>query len=297
MAIRDETLRDYFRNFCAFPIADLREGRLDSGSEEFSAALVAVVAELKRASKDAPSSIEKLVTDLGLLESASHFPEIVRLRSRIEQIDLLVTFVTEMEDATRAEIRAQTTSVIKSISDDIQKMWAVLHPQEPIDSVHLYQPEAADKALDLALRFYGRKQLSLRLTLSEGHRNSLGLCVFLAFAKRDGTNIPLVLDDVVSSFDREHRSYVTDLLTQEFSDRQVFIFTHDYDWYVELRTRLPGKFWRFGILLPWKEPTVGIRWANNVGGFDLARELLASDPASAAAKARAVMDTQLAATA
>lgn len=138
-------------------------------------------------------------------------------------------------------------------------------------------------------------QLSPRLTLSEGHRNSLGLCVFLALAKRDGKGSPLVLDDVVSSFDREHRSYVTDLLSQEFSDRQIFIFTHDYDWFVELRTRLAAKLWRFKILLPWKEPAIGIRWANNAGGFDLARELLESDPASAAAKARAVMDTQLAA--
>ncbi|AWL92630.1 AAA family ATPase [Bradyrhizobium ottawaense] len=288
-------IKEHVSQVRALQIDALREGKLDASSTVFTKTIHCIADELEKAANHVPPSIEKLVADLGMLEAASHFPEILRLKSRIEQIGVLTNFITRMENETREEIKAQTKSVVKDISDDIQIMWAVLHPAEPIDGVHLYQPDGLDKALDIALRFYGREQLSPRLTLSEGHRNSLGLCVFLALAKRDGKDGPLVLDDVVSSFDREHRSYVTDLLSQEFSDRQIFIFTHDYDWFVELRTRLAAKLWRFKILLPWKEPAVGIRWATNAGGFDLARELLESDPASAAAKARAVMDTQLAA--
>ncbi|GAA0020708.1 AAA family ATPase [Bradyrhizobium diazoefficiens] len=294
-AITAEQIKEHVSQFRALQIEALREGKLDASSTAFTKSIHCIADELAKAANHVPPSIEKLVADLGMLDAASHFPEIVRLRSRIEQIDVLTNFIKSMENETREEIKAQTKSIVKDISDDIQGMWAVLHPAEPIDGVHLYQPEGSDKALDIALRFYGREQLSPRLTLSEGHRNSLGLCVFLALAKRDSNGGPLVLDDVVSSFDREHRSYVTDLLSQEFSDRQVLIFTHDYDWFVELRTRLAAKLWHFKILLPWKEPAIGIRWANNAGGFDLARELLESDPASAAAKARAVMDTQLAA--
>src|SRR5277367_1641829 len=62
---------------------------------------------------------------------------------------------------------------------DIGAMWKVLHPGEPIENVHLYMPDE-DKAIDIALRFHGKDQDSPRLTLSEGYRNSLGLCIFLA---------------------------------------------------------------------------------------------------------------------
>jgi hypothetical protein len=241
-----------------------------------------------------PPSIERLVAELKVLDAASFYPEINRLRDRLQKIVGLVTFLGEVEQEVREEIKSRTTATIGEISEDIQAMWTILHPREPIDGVHIYQFDDAEKSLDVALRFYGREQLSPRLTLSEGHRNSLGLCVFLALARRGSASRPLILDDVVSSFDREHRGFVVDLLTQRFSDRQVIIFTPDYDWYVELRHRLPAKVWRFSVLLPWREPIVGLRWAGHSGGFDLARDILESDPQGAAGKARGMLDTHLA---
>jgi hypothetical protein len=58
-----------------------------------------------------------------------------------------------------------------------------------------------DKAIDISLNFFGTEQESPRLTLSEGYRNSLGLCIFLSLAKSDPNGDPIVLDDIVSSLD------------------------------------------------------------------------------------------------
>src|ERR1700716_1596982 len=124
-------------------------------------------------------------------------------------------------------------------------MWKSLHPGEPIENVRLYLPDD-DKAIDIALKFHGKDQDSPRLTLSEGYRNSLGLCIFLAMAKREtDTDRPLFLDDVVVSLDRNHRGMIVQLLEDSFEKRQVLVFTHDRDWYAELRQQLDDNRWKF----------------------------------------------------
>jgi hypothetical protein len=173
-------------------------------------------------------------------------------------------------------------------------MWAVLHPGEPIEDVRLQVPEDTDKAIDLALRFYGKELESPRLTLSEGYRNSLGLCVFLAMAARDtACQAPIVLDDVIVSLDRGHRGMVIELLRKEFSDRQILLFTHDRDWYGDLRHQLDAKEWQFRALLPFDGPNQGIRWSYRTQSFDDARGYLKVRADVAANEARKVMDVEL----
>ena len=159
-------------------------------------------------------------------------------------------------------------------------MWEALHPGEPIENVRLYLPDE-DKAIDIALRFHGKDQDSPRLTLSEGYRHSLGLCIFLALAKREaGNDRPLILDDVVVSLDRNHRGMIVDLLTSQFADRQVILFTHDRDWYwyAELRHQLGGKQWGFKALLPYETPELGICWSEKTITVDEARANLKERP-------------------
>ncbi len=114
-------------------------------------------------------------------------------------------------------------------------MWAVLHPGHEIEDVRLRHPDETDKAIDIELKFFGVELKSPRLTLSEGNRNSLGLCVFLSMARRAEAEVPVILDDVVVSLDRDHRGMIVELLQKEFSHRQVVLFTHDRDWFAEFQ--------------------------------------------------------------
>ncbi len=106
------------------------------------------------------------------------------------------------------------------------------------------------------------EQASPRLTLSEGHRNSLGLCIFLAMASQDRSDRPLVLDDVVVSLDREHRAALVAILAERFAARQLLLLTHDRLWYDELRQQLPADVWSFHELQPFDGPEQGIRWGS-----------------------------------
>ena len=193
-------------------------------------------------------------------------------------------------------IRRRSESVIDTISADIESMWATLHPGEKIDGVRLVLPPDADKAIDVALKFHGLEQESPRLTLSEGYRNSLGLCIFLAMAKRvTDMDRPLFLDDVVVSLDRNHRGMIQELLEKDFSGRQVVILTHDREWYTELRHQLGrNNRWVFKTLMPYETPDIGIRWSHRTTTFDDARALIEERPDAAGNDAWKIMDVELA---
>ena len=114
-------------------------------------------------------------------------------------------------------------------------------------------------------------------------------------AKHDaGNDRPLFLDDVVVSLDRNHRGMIARLLEDEFADRQVIVFTHDRDWYAELRVQLDEKRYGFRTLLPYETPEIGIRWSHKTTTFDDARAHLKNRPDSAGNDARKIMDVELA---
>ncbi|MGJ8697388.1 MAG: AAA family ATPase [Verrucomicrobiaceae bacterium] len=91
---------------------------------------------------------------------------------------------------------------------------------------------AAAGGLQLAIQFLGlADSKDPRAFLSEGHLDSLGLCLFLAAVRI--FNPPgslLVLDDVLTSIDKEHRRRVGELLYSEFQDFQIILTTHDEHW-------------------------------------------------------------------
>jgi hypothetical protein len=257
--------------------------------------LLPLIEAAASASGSALPDVQQLSTAQRTVEAARGVIAATDDIAAIRRAEALISFVNTLQNGVREEIRVRSKSVIAEISADIQKMWAILHPGEAIENVRLYLPKAADKAIDIGLKFHGKEQESPRLTLSEGYRNSLGLCIFLAMAKREADkDRPVFLDDVVVSLDRNHRGMIVELLEREFAERQVIILTHDREWYTELRLLLDDKRWTFRALLPYESPSVGIRWSYKTTTFDDARAQLRERPDSAGNDARKIMDAELA---
>lgn len=287
-------LHEFVAAATAFDVEALRtdctEGRLSTVEQQCAP----IVRAADAASKNAPPEAAQLTTDKSSAEVAKAILVAAETRAAVERAETIVTFLRALENGVRAEILARTKRVINDITGDVQVMWSILHPDDPIENVHLYVPRDGDRAIEIGLRFHGQEQDSPRLTLSEGYRNALGLCIFLAMAKREAvTDSPVLLDDVVVSLDRNHRGMVVDLLNKEFSGRQVLIFTHDRDWYAELHQQLGGSRWMFKVLLPWEDPETGIRWSHNTSTFADARAHLHDRPDSAGNDARKIMDVEL----
>ncbi|MBI4681904.1 MAG: hypothetical protein HY757_02250 [Nitrospirae bacterium] len=293
--ISEGILVDCFTYLNGIDSETLRTSCTEVDLKDIEDKLVPIVEAAVTGSKDAPLDVRQLSNDKLTVDAANTVIEISEIAAAVTRTSVLVSFLDTLEQGIREEIRSQSEKVIDEISTDVQSMWSILHPGESIDDVKLYLPEDSDKAIDIGLKFHGVEQDSPRLTLSEGNRNSLGLCIFLSMAKREADNDrPLFLDDVVVSLDRHHRGMIQELLDKEFGQRQVILLTHDREWYTELRQQLDNNQWIFKALLPYENPNLGIRWSHKTTTFDDARALLIIRPDSAGTDARKIMDIELA---
>ncbi|SRR5579864_1186916 len=261
--------------------------------ENAEMALDTILNSAKKSESDAPLPLQQLLDDLKFIEKAKSLEEIRARSQLLSSVNLLNNRLETGEEAIRGHIRSEVEEIVSRCSSAIQGFWSVLHPNEPIDGLQLTTIE--DKAVEVQLKFFGKPQPSPRLTLSEGHRNSLALCIFLALADVSETeDIPILLDDIVSSLDRDHRGRVAHILIDKLGNRQILVFTHDREWYAELKSVLPQSKWSFCTLRPWSSPAIGIQLTQSKETFDDSRQFLAIRPESAGNAVRSIMDRECA---
>ena len=137
--------------------------------------------------------------------------------------------------AREASIQAVFTNISGTVLDYYKRLHDFGEGSESSECTALeLKPtsRAAAGGLRLAIQFLGlADSKDPRAFLSEGHLDSLGLCLFLAAVRI--FNPPgslLVLDDVLTSIDKEHRRRVGELLYSEFQDHQIILTTHDEHW-------------------------------------------------------------------
>lgn len=279
----------------------LNELKIDEDQDSFTKEKIAIIQRyiskiielIENEIKKTPPSVESLIIDKELVNAIKTIPEIKEITTKLKGTESLVQTLNKIEVSIQDELKTKTQGIISHLSEGIMSMWSFLHPGEPIENIHLNIPSSTDKAIDICLKFHGVDQPSPRLTLSEGHKNSLGLCIFLTIAKTNGLDTPILLDDIITSLDREHRSFVADLLLRDFSDRQILLFTHDREWFIELTHRLPQSNWKFMKLKTWDQPGTGLQWFETYKELDEATSILTTDAASAGNKARGIMDCDL----
>jgi len=123
-----------------------------------------------------------------------------------------------------------------SIKDRFVRLYKDLHGVDESGFDAQLKPDGA--ALNLDVDFYGRGVHPPHALHSEGHQDSMGLCLYLALAERltGGVIDLLILDDVVMSVDVDHRRELCKMLTKQFPKRQFFITTHDKAWATQLKT-------------------------------------------------------------
>lgn len=96
----------------------------------------------------------------------------------------------------------------------------------------------AGAGIDFQVDFHGRGISPPHALHSEGHQDSMGICLYLALAERltQGYIDLIILDDVMMSVDAPHRRQICHLLADFFKGRQFFITTHDPTWARQLQS-------------------------------------------------------------
>lgn len=124
----------------------------------------------------------------------------------------------------------------EAITEQFEEYYKTIHGEE-----NDFSPEISptETGLDIQVGFHGEGKHPPHALHSEGHQDSMGLCLYLALCDYlEGGDLPLImLDDVVMSVDAEHRRPLARLLKEEISsDFQILMTTHDELWYRHLKT-------------------------------------------------------------
>lgn len=124
----------------------------------------------------------------------------------------------------------------ETVKDRFVRLYRELHGMHEGAFAAELRPDGA--ALDLAVDFHGRGTHPPHALHSEGHQDSMGLCLYLALEEHltSGALELVILDDVVMSVDADHRRQLCDLLAHQYPDRQFLITTHDRTWAYQLKS-------------------------------------------------------------
>ena len=130
-------------------------------------------------------------------------------------------------------------SVLNGMYDQIRnrfkELYCILHDHEADTFDARLEPDRA--GLQFTVDYLGHGLNPPQALHSEGHQDTMGLCLFLALNGELTTPQMgmVVLDDVIMSVDAGHRKDVCRLLKDKFSDRQIIITTHDKVWSQQLK--------------------------------------------------------------
>lgn len=122
------------------------------------------------------------------------------------------------------------------VKDRFVELYRQLHGTDESDFDAVLASEGA--GVDLKVQFHGEGKHPPHALHSEGHQDSMGICLYLALAERltQGYIDLIILDDVMMSVDAPHRRQICHLLADFFKGKQFFITTHDQTWARQLQS-------------------------------------------------------------
>jgi energy-coupling factor transporter ATP-binding protein EcfA2 len=223
LIIDRETL-DRIADFCKKRIDKIKESRKGNLRDEIYDKLLL--------SQEAYLEIKKLKKQKESLERQQRSLELIYSEFLKKQKEALESFLTRF-------------------SNDINELYQFMNPDEKVEDIRLIPLEKDDELVGLTLefKFYKNSESPPQKYLSESHLNCQGIAFFLtsviAFNKK---NKFFILDDVISSFDTDHRKRFADLLIEKFSDYQVILMTHESNWFQLVRHSVRGKGWKVNTI-------------------------------------------------
>lgn len=121
---------------------------------------------------------------------------------------------------------------LKQVSGDIDLLYSKLHPGESLNTIKLALKEGLQGSLDITANFETKVSVPPQAYYSEAHLDTLGICIFIAFAKKYAAKSSLiVLDDVLTSVDSVHLDRFIDFIDDESSHfGHVVMTTHYRPW-------------------------------------------------------------------
>ncbi len=162
----------------------------------------------------------------------SQFNSINTNKIKAEELQTLVCSLAETLEIVETSRKEFIEAELESISEEVDRLYSSLHPDEQIGNIKLFLKPTAQNSLVLGGSFHTETQVAPQSLYSESHLDTLGVCIFIALAKKYGDeNTIMVLDDVMMSVDENHLDRFIELLHSESGNfGHVFVTTHYRPW-------------------------------------------------------------------
>jgi hypothetical protein len=192
-------------------------------------------AQMPQGWKDAEGVRHDLKKFVGTLKLAvQNYSENMRAQ---EEFDVLLPRLRRALEVVEEERRNFCDEILSKIADEVGRLYEAVHPGEGLSKISLELDPKRRASLAIGTSFYGAEVAPPQAYFSDSHRDTLGLCVFLALAALDGPETTiLVLDDVLASVDEPHVERLIEVLYEEaVKFRHCIITTHYRPWKQKLR--------------------------------------------------------------
>lgn len=157
-----------------------------------------------------------------------------------------ITFEALLADFIKRQEQALNV-FLEIFSKNINDYYTSMNPNEKVENIKLVSLKNDNEELvgiTIEYDFYDNTKSPPIAYLSESHINCLGLSFYLASVKAfNKQNKFFILDDIISSFDRPHRTRFARLLTIDFNDYQILLLTHEREFYELISSEVKSKGW------------------------------------------------------
>lgn len=153
-------------------------------------------------------------------------------KGKAEKLQALVGSLAETLIIVETSRKEFIETELDSISEEVDRLYSSLHPEEQIGNIKLFLKPNAQSSLVLGGSFHTETEITPQSLYSESHLDTLGVCIFIALAKKYGDeNTIMVLDDVMMSVDENHLDRFIELLHSESGNfGHILVTTHYRPW-------------------------------------------------------------------
>jgi recombinational DNA repair ATPase RecF len=220
-------------------------------------------------------------------ERLEAYREAKRQRARAKQESELAEKVLGAYNASSTEILGQ---IYRDVEKDFSEYYRVVNQDDESEFEGKLTPSLGKLGFDVD--FYGRGFFPPGAYHSEGHQDSMGLCLYLALMKHTlGENFTFaILDDVLMSVDAGHRREICTLLKTKFRHTQFLMTTHDPIWLQHMATERIITAKSSVHFRKWTVDDGPIVWEGGEVWDEIKRDLDQDDVPSAAATLRRYLE-------
>lgn len=187
--------------------------------------------------------------------------------SRIQtELEKLQEALNAQATVISVEIRKKVQTLLDKLQAPMNEIYKLIQGSGA-PPIHLELPPEDDtnqQRLNLVIDFAkNRSSVQPGGYLSDSQIHSVALALRMAAIKQFNGAVPIIaLDDIVTSYDADHRRTAAGLIATIFSHWQVIITTHDERFFNYLKDQVAVKDWQF-MRITGLDPSFGPRFADH----------------------------------